>query len=283
MILFKKTEDLKKAIKKLKNNNSTIGFVPTMGALHEGHISLIKSSKSKADITVCSIFVNPTQFNNATDFEKYPITLEKDVFLLEQAGCDILFLPSVSEIYPENDDLPKSYDLGFIETILEGEFRPGHFQGVCQVVHRLLEATQCDLLFLGQKDFQQCMVIKKLIQLILSPCKIIINETKRSNDGLALSSRNLRIPATKKQHSLGIYKTLQFIKNDFKEISFEKLIKEAKQKLLDEGFIKVDYISICNTDDLTIETSFEENKSYVCLIAAFLDDIRLIDNLILTD
>ena len=144
----------------------TIGFVPTMGALHAGHISLIKASKNENPITVCSIFVNPTQFNDPKDFEKYPVTIEKDIDMLKEAGCDVLFLPSVEEMYPEGIVTENHYDLGYLETILEGKFRPGHFQGVCMVMQRLLKIVSRIDLYLGQKDYQQCMVIKRLIELM---------------------------------------------------------------------------------------------------------------------
>ena len=150
MILTKTTELLQRKIAYFKNKDRKIGFVPTMGALHKGHISLIEKSVQRNNITVCSIFVNPTQFNDATDFEKYPVTIENDIRLLEKNGCVIVFLPSVKEMYPEGTELKEKYDLGFVETILEGRFRPGHFQGVCQVVERLLRMVQPDELFMGQ-------------------------------------------------------------------------------------------------------------------------------------
>lgn len=283
MILVKTKKDLQTILRKQANVNNTIGFVPTMGALHEGHISLIQKSKNKTDFTVCSIFVNPTQFNNKTDFEKYPTTIENDIFILEKASCDLLFLPSVDEIYPEVDVLPKKYELGFIETILEGKYRTGHFQGVCQVVHRLLNIVPCNFLFLGQKDYQQCMVIKKLTELIQLNCNILISETIRSNQGLALSSRNLRIPESKKEIALGIFKTLQFVKENYTKEPFDFILNRSKEMLFQFGFSKVDYVAICNASNLEIETVCKPNIEYVCLIAAYLDDIRLIDNLLLKE
>jgi pantoate--beta-alanine ligase len=160
MILFKRPDDLIDFIQKKRKSIVKIGFIPTMGALHKGHISLIEKSKSENDITICSIFINPTQFNNPNDFEKYPVTIDADIEKLELNGCDILFMPSVDDIYPEN--FQKShFELGYLDSILEGKHRAGHFQGVCMVVKRLLEIVNCDILYLGQKDYQQCMVIKK--------------------------------------------------------------------------------------------------------------------------
>ncbi|HNF39216.1 MAG TPA: pantoate--beta-alanine ligase, partial [Chitinophagaceae bacterium] len=155
MVLFKKSEDLSKWIETQRRLTPSeqffsMGFVPTMGALHQGHISLIEASKAENDLTVCSIFVNPTQFNDTKDFEKYPATIETDIEKLEAAGCDVLFLPAVSEIYPQGTQLLKHYNLGFLETVLDGKFRPGHFQGVCQVVERLLQIVKPTQLYLGQ-------------------------------------------------------------------------------------------------------------------------------------
>ena len=164
MVIFKEAEALSKSMGSDKNNGKKIGFVPTMGALHPGHLSLVKTSKQENDITVCSIFVNPTQFNNPEDLKHYPVTIEKDIEALLQVDCDILFLPPVSEIYPSYYQ-KKHYELGPMETILEGKFRPGHFQGVCQVVDRLLTIVDPDHLYLGQKDFQQCMVLKKMVSI----------------------------------------------------------------------------------------------------------------------
>ncbi|MFZ1534928.1 MAG: pantoate--beta-alanine ligase, partial [Chitinophagaceae bacterium] len=195
MILFKKATDLRKWVDAQSKKGNSIAFVPTMGALHAGHISLIDAASKENQVTISSIFVNPTQFNDLKDFEKYPITIEKDIEMLEAAGCNVLFLPSVKEIYPEGIKPEMQYELGYIETILEGKFRPGHFQGVCMVVHRLLDIVQPDNLYLGQKDYQQCMVISKLVELINQQDTIKVNicPTLREKDGLAMSSRNMRL------------------------------------------------------------------------------------------
>src|SRR5215217_1370627 len=178
MIIFKQARQLTLHIESLRNNGKTIGFVPTMGALHQGHLSLIEHSKQKSDVTVCSIFINPTQFNNPEDFLKYPVTQEQDILLLANASCDILFLPQKEEIYQPGFE-PKHYELGYLETILEGLHRPGHFQGVCQVVDILLNIVQPHFLFLGQKDYQQCMVISTLLELRGSKEKLIFVPTIR--------------------------------------------------------------------------------------------------------
>lgn len=268
----------------LKNKNQqSIGFVPTMGALHKGHIALIEESKKQTSITVCSIFINPTQFNDKKDFEKYPVTIESDILQLEQAHCDILFLPSVEEIYPNGLSTLIQYNLGFLEEILEGKYRANHFQGVCNVVERLLRIVQPHTLFLGQKDYQQCRVIAQLIHLMQwqHTLKLVIVPTIREASGLAMSSRNSRLTADEKQKATVIYKALQFIQNNFTKQSFSSLQKEASTMLLNNGFHKIDYISICNAENLQPTQTYSSSVKYIALIAAFIGNVRLIDNLLL--
>ena len=211
-MLFKRAGDLTGWLQRQRSQGRTIGFVPTLGALHPGHISLIDISKKTTEITVCSIFVNPTQFNDPKDFQKYPKTIEKDIYLLEKAGTDVLFLPEVDEMYPGGTKDLEKYDLGGLETLLEGKYRPGHFQGVCQVMRRLLDMVGPNDLFMGQKDYQQCMVVGRLIELMkadirLHPCPIV-----READGLAMSSRNLRLTAAEREKAPAIYRALTLIK-----------------------------------------------------------------------
>ena len=254
-----------------------------MGALHSGHLSLINSSKKVTDVTVCSIFVNPTQFNDQTDFEKYPQTIENDIFLLEQNDTDILFLPSVEEMYPEGTSAKRNYNLGYLETILEGKYRPGHFQGVCQVVHKLLNIVQPDEIFFGQKDYQQCMVINKLIELENIPVEEIIVPTIREESGLAMSSRNLRLSSSAKEKATAIYKTLLQIKEDIHSKDINTIKKEATQNLLKAGFTKVDYVEIADANTLEPLYQLNNKTKAVALIAAYIDGIRLIDNLLLSE
>jgi len=278
MIIFKKAAELSSFIDNQRVMNKKVGFVPTMGALHAGHLSLIKQSKSDNDITVCSIFVNPTQFNNPEDFKKYPITIDDDIKLLEEASCDILFLPSPYEIYPV-DFKKKLYPLGFLEQVLEGKHRPGHFQGVCMVVERLLNIVHCDNLYLGKKDYQQCMVLKKLIEITHLKVNIIIAETIREKNGLAMSSRNQRLTAAEKEKSLSIYKSLNHIKNNLKPGSLNPIIQESKSMLTKSDFI-IDYLEI--TDSNLNEVSNWDGKTpLVALVAATINSIRLIDNMII--
>jgi len=281
MIVFKTVELLQNYISKQKKESKKIGFVPTMGALHAGHISLIETSKQKNLLTVCSIFVNPTQFNDPKDFENYPITIEADILLLEENNCDVLFLPSMNEIYPSHLST-QQYQLGFLETILEGKYRPGHFQGVCQVVDRLLQIVNPHFLFLGQKDFQQCKVIELLIQLQQIPTHLIICETQRELNGLAMSSRNKRLQATEIEKATNIYKALNIVKQKIEEQPLSTLKEEAIEFLLNNGFEKVDYIDVCDATTLTSISAYEKNKPTVIVVAAFLNGIRLIDNILLS-
>jgi pantoate--beta-alanine ligase len=280
MILFKNIAALTVFIDSQKEKGASVGFVPTMGALHAGHISLIHNSRLQHQVTVSSIFVNPTQFNEAADFEKYPVTLEKDINLLEKNGCDVLFLPSVQEIYPDGLTNLEHYDLGYLETILEGKYRPGHFQGVCQVVYRLLTAVQPHVLYLGQKDYQQCMVIKKLIALTQLKIGVTIGPTLREPDGLAMSSRNMRLTQAERKQAVKISETLQFIKNEIKPGYIGDLTTRAFQYLLAEGF-KPDYIAVATKDNLELLETWDGKQQIVALAAAYLNEVRLIDNMLL--
>lgn len=279
MILFKKAADLSQYTQLQQSKQKKVGFVPTMGALHAGHLSLIEASKKANDITVCSIFVNPTQFNNAEDFKHYPITIEADIEKLIANQCDVLFLPAVEEIYPAGFD-PKHYDLGHLETVLEGYYRPGHFQGVCQVMEQLLTIVQPDSLYLGAKDYQQCMVITRLAALMNLQDKmdISIEPTLREQSGLAMSSRNLRLNESEKDQALAIFRSLQLVKDQIEKEEIQALEKSAAATLTENG-LKVDYVRIVDSDTL-LDVS-ENTKRKVVLVAAWLGNVRLIDNLTL--
>lgn len=236
-----------------------------MGALHEGHLALIEASKKTCELSVCSIFVNPTQFNDPSDFDKYPVTLEADLEKLRNAGCDVVFYPSVSEMYPYGTTDLKSYHLGFLETILEGKYRPGHFQGVCVVVDLLLQAVQPTKLFMGEKDYQQIAVVQKMLELTNSSVELVRCPTVRSAEGLALSSRNARLSEEQKVQALAIYKGFN--------LSTESAFK---QSLLENGFESIDYVA-CVDPTTLLEKPYGE-KPYLILVAAFLGGVRLIDN-----
>jgi len=279
MVIFKNADEISDFLSGLKKNDKNLGFVPTMGALHKGHISLIQTSKEQNDVTVCSIFINPAQFNNPEDFSRYPVTVEKDIEFLIQSGCDILFLPSVDQIYQPGYE-KKIYPLGHIETILEGYYRPGHFQGVCEVMDRLLEIIQPQRLYLGQKDYQQCMVVRKLIELSgkQQQVELVVEPTVREEDGLAMSSRNLRLSKEDRAKAPVIIESLNYIKDNLGQIPLKTLRNTARTRVESEGFI-VDYVEIA--DAHTLETFRGQSEKIVALVAASINNVRLIDNMIL--
>lgn len=280
MTIFKHTKDLIDYLKKQALIAKPIGFVPTMGTLHEGHLSLINQCRNVTKLTVCSIFVNPTQFNNPEDFKKYPKTIENDILILEENGCDVLFMPDEKEIYPDKTSKEKHYDLGYIETILEGKFRPGHFQGVCLVVEKLLNIVDPEFIFIGQKDFQQCLVIKKLLDLMHKKIQVIICPILRENSGLAMSSRNLRLDTEDRKLAAKLQQALVSIKDKLSKNNFLDLKNKAIADLENEGF-KVEYLELAKGNNLELVTKFEEEDELVMLIAAFLKDVRLIDNILI--
>lgn len=249
MILFKRAGDLTAALHRQRTSGQTIGFVPTLGALHEGHISLITISKKNTSLTVCSIFVNPTQFNDPKDFQKYPVTLEKDIDLLEKAGVDILFLPEVAEMYPHGTTNLENYPLGGLETLLEGKYRPGHFQGVCQVMQRLLNLVRPDHLFMGSKDYQQCMVVQRLLEIMGLPATLHRCPIVREADGLAMSSRNVRLNPAQRANANAIYRALTAIREGWGAAPVPILIENAIHTLEAAGF-RVDYVSIADAKTL---------------------------------
>jgi pantoate--beta-alanine ligase len=262
-------------------NKKKVGFVPTMGALHEGHLSLISTSKSKSDITVCSIFVNPTQFNDKKDFEKYPIQIDKDLEMLLEAKCNVVFVPNVEEIYPNGTLDKTTVDLGFIGKTLDGEHRPGHFDGVLQVVKRLLDIVQPDFLFLGQKDYQQCMVLNKLVEHYELPVIVDICATLREVDGLAMSSRNARLNSDERIAAVKLSKALFYIKDNIGSESIQQLIDNQIKCLNEDVLIKVEYLTIVNGKTLKPVDIYQENTPLTALIAAKVGQVRLIDNVIL--
>ena len=280
MTIFKHTKDLKDYLEKQALIAKPIGFVPTMGTLHAGHLSLINQCRKVTKLTVCSIFVNPTQFNNPEDFKKYPKTIENDILLLEENGCDVLFMPVENEIYPDKKSKEKYYDLGYLETVLEGKFRPGHFQGVCLVVEKLINIVDPDFIFIGQKDFQQCLVIKKLLDLMHKKIQVIICPILREKTGLAMSSRNLRLDTEDRKLAAKLQQALVSIKDKLSKNNFLDLKNKAIADLENEGF-KVEYLELAKRNNLELVTKFEKEDELVMLIAGFLKDVRLIDNILI--
>ncbi len=281
MILFKTTATLQHYLNKLRNKSLTIGFVPTMGALHEGHLSLIKESRKTCNITVCSIFVNPTQFNDKKDFEKYPVTIENDIFLLETNNTNILFLPSVNEIYPGGINKLQHFDIGYLENIQEGKYRPGHFQGVCNVVFRLLEIVNPNTLFLGRKDYQQYLILKKMMQQFYSTVNVQAVDIARESNGLAMSSRNMRLSNSAREKAAILNKALHFIQQNLSVRSVDELVQKAKDSILENGFDEINYIEVCDAETLLPVTNETKHKQLIALAAAFIEEVRLIDNIML--
>ncbi len=280
MFIIKQSKDLIRYLQKQRSAKKKIGFVPTMGALHEGHLSLVKKAIGESGVVVCSIFVNPTQFNDPKDFELYPKTLENDIYLLEKQGCDVLFLPDMNEIYPSGASHTRAYELGYLESVLEGKYRPGHFQGVCQVVHRLLEIVRPNQLYIGQKDYQQCLVIGRLLTLIHSPAEVIVCPILREPNGLAMSSRNMRLTTTEKQKAGGIYEALSYINRNIKPGPVKDIVEEAGNLLVQKE-LAADYIAIAGAEDLRIIDIWDGRTKAIALIAAFMGKVRLIDNMVL--
>lgn len=265
-------------ISTLKNQEKKVGLIPTMGALHEGHISLIEEAKKQCDIIIVSIFVNPTQFNNPSDLEKYPRTLEKDVELLSGHQVDFIFAPSVNEIYP-SDYASSEIDLGILDKVMEGKFRPGHFQGVVQIVKRLFEITQPDFAYFGQKDFQQVAVIRYMVNFFSLSVQIVECPIMRNENGLALSSRNMWLSENEKQQALVIYNTLLFAKQNTSDLSPKEIMEICSRKINESG-LRTEYVEIVHP--VTLETLSDSwVNGAVCCIAAFCGEVRLIDNMIL--
>ena len=280
MILFKRANDITAYIRQQQASGLRIGMVPTMGALHQGHLSLLEASKKNTNLTVCSIFVNPTQFNDPGDFQKYPVTLEKDIYALEKISVDILFLPDVADIYPRGVTGLEHYDLGYLDHILEGQYRPGHFQGVCQVMNRLLTIVQPDQLYMGQKDYQQCMVVKKLLEIMRSTIVLHTCATLREPDGLAMSSRNMRLSEPERKKAPAIYQSLLFLKKNLRQGNLSELVAQAGS-LLKENDFSVDYVAIANAATLEPVLQWDGQEKLVALIAAYQRDVRLIDNMLM--
>ena len=282
MIVFKKISGLQKHINFLKFQDLTIGFAPTMGCLHEGHMSLLKASADQCDITVCSIFVNPTQFNEKSDLDKYPITTQSDLNMLLQIGVDIVFLPSVAEIYPTGAQYIMPYDLGKLAEVLEGAKRPGHFEGVVQVVDRLIDIVLPNTILMGQKDFQQFSIIQKMLDINGKPTKLHVCPIVREPDGLAMSSRNVRLSKQDRRDALSLYKALRYIDENKYEHTIKDLIQEAF-KILDNPNIKVEYLTVADGRTLQPVKYIKPDSYAVALVAAWVGEVRLLDNIILTN
>lgn len=280
MLIFTKITELQGYLSQIRGLHKTVGFVPTMGALHEGHVSLIRTSKNICDYTICSIFVNPTQFNDKSDLDRYPRMPEKDIARLESAYCDALFMPPVNEMYPDSTE-KVVFDFGLLDKVLEGEHRPGHFNGVAQIVKRFFEIIEPDKAFFGSKDYQQVMIVKALVAQMHSPIEIVPCPILREPDGLAMSSRNaLLSPEERKTAAI-----IPVVMREAGEIALSKGIGPAKafvaNKIAAIPGMKLDYYEVANAGTLERMPELNPATPSVALIAAFVGRIRLIDNLIL--
>lgn len=279
MEIVTKRNSLQELVQSKKQAKLTVGFVPTMGALHAGHISLVKEAKKDCDVCVVSIFVNPTQFNNLEDLEKYPRTIERDAALLAEAGADIVFTPSVDEIYPEPDT--RIFDFGTLDKVMEGEHRPGHFNGVAQVVSRLFDIVKPTKAYFGEKDFQQLAIIRAMVKQLSLDIEIMPMPILRESSGLALSSRNERLSAEQKEIATNIYKALKGSKDEcLGKESVALTIEKVTEKINSIQPLRVEYFDIVDGYTLQSVKNWSDSEYIVGCIAVFCGDVRLIDNIV---
>lgn len=282
MYILGTKEEVNSNLQIFRNRNKTIGLVPTMGALHQGHLELVKIAKQYSDLVVVSIFINPTQFNNQEDFEKYPKTLDKDLELLDKSGVDYLFLPDTMEIYPSKPML--SIDFGHLDKILEGSFRPGHFNGVGIVVSKLLNIVKPHHAYFGQKDLQQVAIIKRLVLDLSFDVRINVVPTVREEDGMALSSRNLRLDSESRQSARIISKALFLAKSELLDgRHWLSIRKKINQMFESEPKAKLEYFELVTSDSFYVLEDIGEEKNVSICTAAYFGDVRLIDNISIFD
>ena len=280
MKVFTTRKEIRTHIQTSFSKDSKIEFVPTMGALHKGHLSLIEESKNQNDVTIASIFVNPTQFDNSEDLKKYPRTLEKDLSLLDRTGCDIVFTPSVEEIYSQEVS-SEQFDFDGLENEMEGKFRLGHFDGVGTIVKSLFEIVTPTTAYFGEKDFQQLQVIRKMVKKHRLPVEIIGCPIFREPNGLAMSSRNERLNSEQREQAAIIYQTLLKTKEEFHSSTLEKLNQFVKLQFETHPLFRLEYFTIADESTLKTATKISKEKSYRAFIAVYADSVRLIDNLAL--
>lgn len=279
MQVFKTKATLSDRVESYRRDGKTIGLVATMGALHKGHLSLVEAAVKSCDIVVATIFVNPTQFNDPEDLKRYPRTLDKDIKLLEHLGCNILFAPSVDEMYPEPDT--RKFNFGYIESIMEGPRRPGHFNGVAQIVSKLFTIVKPDKAFFGMKDFQQIAIIKSMAKQLHFNIEIVSCPIVREDDGLAMSSRNMLLDENHRKAAPHIHESLEKSSEIFKTMSPDELKKWIKDEIDKNEYLETEYVEIVNEDTLKITESWNENSNKVVCVAVNAGKIRLIDNIVL--
>jgi pantoate--beta-alanine ligase len=265
--------------KRKRQEGFTIGFVPTMGALHNGHLELVRKAREENDQVICSIFVNPLQFNNPEDLEKYPSTPERDLEMLEQVGCDMVFMPTADDMYRDGET--KSYDFGNLETVMEGKYRPGHFNGVANVVSKLFDIVKPHRAYFGEKDFQQLAIVRKLVEMEEFPIRIIGCPIVREPDGLAMSSRNLRLDKEAREKAPLIFRSLMLAVDMIPQFKPEEIKAKVREEFEKYPEFELEYIEIVSMDDLSPVINWADSPDIIACIAAYLGGIRLIDNLIL--
>lgn len=277
MKIFETISDTTSFLQLQKSQGKTIGFVPTMGALHPGHLELMRRAKKENDLLAVSVFVNPIQFNNPEDLKKYPRDLQKDSNLLEEVGCDALFAPQVDEMYPEEST--KEFDFGLLEQVMEGAFRPGHFNGVAVVVEKLFEVIQPDRAYFGEKDFQQLAIIQRLVEQEKIPVEIVPCPTVRETDGLAMSSRNARLTPDERNIAPFLYSTLEKAREASDNMSPDEIRFMVGNMFADQTNFNLEYFEIADDKTLQPVHSWTDSQGVVGFIAAHLGSVRLIDNI----
>ena len=282
MLSFDRVDAIRHILKKYRLAGKTIGFVPTMGALHEGHLDLVSRSKSECDITVVSIFVNPTQFNNPEDLEKYPRTLEDDLAKLRRQDVEFVFHPGVDEMYPPGLSIRDDFDFNGLDDVMEGQFRPGHFAGVGQVVNRLLDIVEPDRLFMGQKDFQQVAIVRKMLEQTDHKALLVMCPTIRASHGLALSSRNVRLSPSTREKAACIFEALSWMREQTIQLSVEELKAGFSERCGIPPF-KVEYIEIADGHSLRPVANLSAHSYVVACAAVWAEGVRLIDNMVLVN
>jgi len=281
MEVFEKIVDLQDHLQNFKDKGAVIGFVPTMGALHDGHLSLVRKARQECDVVVASIFVNPVQFNNKIDLQKYPRSMDEDLKKLTAEECDVAFVPQEAEMLNRTNTDTSKYNFGYIEEVMEGAFRPGHFKGVAYIVEKLFGIVKPDKAFFGEKDYQQLTIIKELVKQTKMPVEIISCPTIRESDGLAMSSRNVLLSSTERQTAKLISQTLFEAKQKVNEMEVASLRTWAINKFQQNPEINLQYFDIVNGDDLQPVNSWNDNNKVVGCIAATVGTTHLIDNLLL--
>jgi pantoate--beta-alanine ligase len=277
--LIHSISDTRIAIQKQISEGKTIGFVPTMGALHEGHLKLVRRAVAENDFVAVSIFVNPIQFNNPDDLAKYPRTLEEDLRKLEGTGCSLVFAPSAQEMYPEPD--LTEFEFGQLDKVMEGKFRPGHFRGVAVVVKKFFEIITPNKAYFGEKDFQQLAIIKKMVNILQLPVEIVPCPIVREDDGLAMSSRNARLTAEERTEATAIYKALSGAKENYSWFIPAGVKQLVTGEIQDNPYFRVEYVEVVDTETLQPIEDWHDAAHAVICVAAFIGQVRLIDNIVL--